>query len=322
MAAQPSLHEYYDGPGAEQRIARNGWPYTRRDFIEFYGEDWNARWEEASIATARRGWPWEQPAAAAGPGGPCTPAQLSPQAQPAPTIPGATADPWQNTRELRAPPHRSLECLVVKDGVAILPWGGRIAEARDAAAAVFQEKLLVAEQAVGAARAEEWVRDNVWGALPRQALPLSDWDVDWLVVRLIAEEDRSREELGYPSSAPVLAPAARAESGHAPSPRELPRSAPSSEVRAEEEEVRRKRWRPSIQLAQAAEEEVRAEKRKKQKVLRLARDGLSVEVGSESSGRMEDVEFRLQKDGWLLISRFFEEQLGPQALGLVKSMTQ
>ena len=124
------------------------------------------------------------------------------------------------------------------------------------------------------------------------------------------------------ASAPVLAPAARAESGHAPSPRELPRSAPSSEVRAEEEEVRRKRWRPSIQLAQAAEEEVRAEKRKKQKVLRLARDGLSVEVGSESSGRMEDVEFRLQKDGWLLISRFFEEQLGPQALGLVKSMTQ
>ena len=228
MAAQPSLHEYYDGPGAEQRIARNGWPYTRRDFIEFYGEDWNARWEEASIATARRGWPWEQPAGAAGPGGPCTPAQLSPQAQPASTILGATADPWQNTRELRAPPHRSLECLVVKDGVAILPWGGRIAEARDAAAAVFQEKLLVAEQAVGAARAEEWVRDNVWGALPRQALPLSAWDVDWLVVRLIAEEDRSRGELGYPSSAPVPAPAARAESGHAPSPRELPRSAPSS----------------------------------------------------------------------------------------------
>ena len=151
---------------------------------------------------------------------------------------------------------------------------------------------------------------------------LSDWDVDWLVVRLIAEEDRSRGELGYPSSAPVLAPAARAESGHAPSPRELPGSAPSSGVRAEEEEVRRKRWRPSIQLAQAAEEEVRAERRKKQNVLRLARDGLSVEVGSESSGRMEDVEFRLQKDGWLLISRFFEEQLGPQAFGLVKSMTQ
>ena len=142
--------------------------------------------------------------------------------------PQSTADPWQSTRELLPPPHRSLECLVVKDGVAILPWGGRIAEARDAAAAVFQEKLLVAEQAVGAARAEEWVRDNVWGALPRQALPLSDWDVDWLVVRLIAEEDRSREELGYPSSAPVPAPAARAESGHAPSPRELPRSAPSS----------------------------------------------------------------------------------------------
>jgi hypothetical protein len=98
MAAQPSLHDYYDGPGDEQRIARNGWPYTRSDFIDFYGEDWNARWEEASIATARRGWPWEQPAAAAGPGGLCTPAQLSPQAQPAPTIagapqPGAAAGP-------------------------------------------------------------------------------------------------------------------------------------------------------------------------------------------------------------------------------------
>ena len=130
-----------------------------------------------------------------------------------------TADPWQNTREVRAPPHRSLECLVVKDGVAILPWGGRIAEARDAAAAVFQEKLLVAEQAVGAARAEEeWVRDNVPGALPRQALPLSAWDVDRLVARLIAEGLLE----------PVLAPAARAESGHAPPPRELPRSAPSS----------------------------------------------------------------------------------------------
>ena len=70
----------------------------------------------------------------------------------------------------------------------------------------------------------------------------------------------------------------------------------------------------SIQLAEAALEEVRAGRR-------LARDGLSVEVGRDSSGRMEDVEFRLQKDDWLLISRFFEEQLGPQALGLVKSMT-
>ena len=64
---------------------------------------------------------------------------------------------------------------------------------------------------------------------------------------------------------------------------------------------------------------MRAERRKKQK---LGSDGLSVDGGSDSSGRMEDVEFRLQKDGWLLISRFFKEQLGPQAFGLVKSMTQ
>ena len=78
----------------------------------------------------------------------------------------------------------------------------------------------------------------------------------------------------------------------------------------------------SIRLAQAAEEEVLAERRKKHNVLGLARDGLSVEVGGDSSGCMEDVDVRLQKDGWLLISRFFEEQLGPQPLGLVKSMTQ
>ena len=78
----------------------------------------------------------------------------------------------------------------------------------------------------------------------------------------------------------------------------------------------------SMQLVEAAEEEVLAERRKKQQVLGLARDGLSVEAGGDSSGHMEDAEFRLQKDGWLLISRFFKEQLGPQALGLVKSMTQ
>ena len=70
----------------------------------------------------------------------------------------------------------------------------------------------------------------------------------------------------------------------------------------------------SIRLAQAAEEEVLAERRKKQNVLGLAHDGLSVEVGSDSSGCMEDVEFRLQRDGRLLISRVFEEQLGPQPL--------
>ena len=44
----------------------------------------------------------------------------------------------------------------------------------------------------------------------------------------------------------------------------------------------------SIRLAEAAEEAVRAERRKKQNVRGLARDGLSVEVGSDSSGRMED----------------------------------
>ena len=65
-------------------------------------------------------------------------------------------------------------------------------------------------------------------------------------------------------------------------------------------------------------EEMLAERR----ALGLARDELSVEASSDRSGRMEDAEFRLQKDGWLLISRFFREKLGLQALGLVKSMTQ
>ena len=91
-------------------------------------------------------------------------------------------------------------------------------------------------------------------------------------------------------------------------------AAAEEEVRAAEEEVR-----AAKEELRDAEEEVRAERRKKQK---LGSDGLSVDVGSDITGRMEDVEFRLQKDGWLLISRFFEEQLGPQALGLVKSMTQ
>ena len=50
----------------------------------------------------------------------------------------------------------------------------------------------------------------------------------------------------------------------------------------------------SMQLAEAAEREVRAERRKTQKVLGWGRDGLSVEAGSDSAGRMEDVEFRLQ----------------------------
>ena len=36
----------------EKRIARDGWPYTRLEFIEHYVKDWRAQWEEASIATA------------------------------------------------------------------------------------------------------------------------------------------------------------------------------------------------------------------------------------------------------------------------------
>ena len=81
--------------GEEQRFARDGMPYTFLQFIEYYGERGNARWQEAPIATAG-GAP--QPADAAGRGGPCTSAQVSPQAQPAPTIagapqPGAAAGP-------------------------------------------------------------------------------------------------------------------------------------------------------------------------------------------------------------------------------------
>ena len=45
----------------EKRIARDGWPYTRLEFIEHYGRDWRAHWEEASIATAGAA---PQPAAA------------------------------------------------------------------------------------------------------------------------------------------------------------------------------------------------------------------------------------------------------------------
>ena len=28
----------------EKRIARDGWPYTRLEFIEHYGRDWRAHW--------------------------------------------------------------------------------------------------------------------------------------------------------------------------------------------------------------------------------------------------------------------------------------
>ena len=93
MASQRSLHDYYGGPGDEQRIARNGRPYTRLEFMDHYGEEWNARWQEASIATAG-GAP--QPAAAAGPGVPSTPGQQPPQAQAAPTNAGAPQPGAQN----------------------------------------------------------------------------------------------------------------------------------------------------------------------------------------------------------------------------------
>ena len=103
-------------------MARDGRVYTRREFMDFYGNDWNAAWEKAWMVIADApqpgaaagpgvlGTPGQQspqaqaaptnaqPAAAAGHGGPFTPAQLSPQAQPAPTIagapqPGAAAGP-------------------------------------------------------------------------------------------------------------------------------------------------------------------------------------------------------------------------------------
>ena len=51
-----------DWNGEERRIALDGMPYTRLEFMEYYGENWNACWLEASIATAG-GAP--QPAAAA-----------------------------------------------------------------------------------------------------------------------------------------------------------------------------------------------------------------------------------------------------------------
>ena len=52
-------------------------------------------------------------------------------------------------------------------------------------------------------------------------------------------------------------------------------------------------------------EEMLAERR----ALGLARNELNVEASSDRSGRMEDAEFRLTNDGWLLISRFFEKSL-------------
>ena len=107
MATQPSLGAE---DGDENRIAKDGRPYTRLEFNEHYGEDWHAYWEEASIATAGgapqpaaagpggpqgRAQPAPtivgapQPGAAAGPDVPGTLGQQPPQAQPAPTIAGA-----------------------------------------------------------------------------------------------------------------------------------------------------------------------------------------------------------------------------------------
>ena len=63
MAPPPSLGTPEDDWNGEQRrIALDGMPYTSLEFKEHYGENWNACWQEASIATAG-GAP--QPAAAA-----------------------------------------------------------------------------------------------------------------------------------------------------------------------------------------------------------------------------------------------------------------
>ena len=63
MAPPPSLGTPEDDWNGEQRrIALDGMPYTGLEFKEYYGENWNACWQEASIATAG-GAP--QPAAAA-----------------------------------------------------------------------------------------------------------------------------------------------------------------------------------------------------------------------------------------------------------------
>ena len=63
MAPPPSLGTPEDDWNGEQRrIALDGMPYTSLEFKEYYGENWNACWLEASIGTAG-GAP--QPAAAA-----------------------------------------------------------------------------------------------------------------------------------------------------------------------------------------------------------------------------------------------------------------
>ena len=78
----------------------------------------------------------------------------------------------------------------------------------------------------------------------------------------------------------------------------------------------------SLRLAEEVERDVRDERRRTQWVLELGSDGLSVEAGSDCPERLADADFRLPKNGWLLVSRFLEKQLGLRALGLVKSLTQ
>ena len=78
-----------------RRIAQDGLPYTLEEFMAYYGENWDARWRAAPIASAC-GAP--QPVAAADPSDGDTPGQQLPQAQAAPTNagapqPGAAAGP-------------------------------------------------------------------------------------------------------------------------------------------------------------------------------------------------------------------------------------
>ena len=61
MATPPSLGA---DDGDEPRIARDGRPYTRLEFKEYYGEHWYVYWGQASIATAGGG--AHPPAAVAG----------------------------------------------------------------------------------------------------------------------------------------------------------------------------------------------------------------------------------------------------------------
>ena len=81
MAAQPSLGtKKVHWNDEETRIAADGRPYTRFEFMEYYGAKGTARWEEASDR--------------------CLPPALEPPARlPAPTIAGA---PQPGGRQRRA----------------------------------------------------------------------------------------------------------------------------------------------------------------------------------------------------------------------------